>query len=133
MIPFARVCRLPVLALVCVLAPSGCASPDPRPAYVTPSLAAGEAATIKASMGYWIREVDGARLPGPAPFTFSGNTVKVAPGPRAIGLGIPNGYFRFSYPFRAGHSYDFEGTGDAGGGVVKITDQTTGNSTSVGG
>src|SRR2546423_7208629 len=99
-----------VRLLVLALALSGCASGDPRPAYVTPSLDAGEVATIKAGSGFWIDEVDGARLPGPPPFSFSGNKVKVASGPRAIGLRLSNGYFRFSYPFRAGHFYTFDST-----------------------
>ena len=125
-----------VLALSGTLAAAapGCASsPDPRPAYVAPALGADESATIRVASGLWIDEVDGARLPGPKPFAMSGNTVKVAPGPRMIGLSLGNGYFRFSYPFRAGHSYGFEGGSGIGGGIVKVTDHTTGTSTTVGG
>src|SRR5678815_567462 len=127
-----RIATLALAGTVAVAHPGCASSPDPRPAYAAPSLGAEQPAIVKTAMGYWIDEVDGARLPGPAPFTMSGNTVKVAPGSHAIGLRVPNGYYRFNYPFRAGHSYLFEGGGDISG-VVKITDKTTGTSTTVGG
>ena len=119
-----------VPAVVLILC--GCASSDPRPKYATPGLASDQVATIKAGSGYWVDSVDGARLPGPGFFAFSGNTVKVAPGDRSIGLDIPGGYFQFSYHFRAGHSYTLSNPGP-NSGVVKITDKQTGTSAVVGG
>ena len=114
---------------------TGCAAPDPRPVYATPKLAAAELATLKCDWHVNVTEIDGARIPDP-PVTFyfaPGNTVKVAPGERTIGVsyddgGNAYGSRRFTYNFQAGHVYKIGRPGAFASGV-RVTDKSTDTST----
>ena len=137
-----------VLALLSVLgaAAAGCGGKDPRPKYSPPNLSSSEAAIVKANNDYWIAEVDGARIdePGVKILVQPGNTVKIAPGDRTVVVtksgnsafiqagGPSRNYWKFSYPFKAGHTYKVGGGGSMGPGI-KITDNQSGTETLVGG
>jgi hypothetical protein len=130
-----------------ITALAGCAK-DVRPNYAPPDLAASEAAVLKADTNLWISEVDGAKvdLPGVSLAIQPGNTVKVAPGDRTIvvstiqsntlvafgGGGGGGNFNRFTYTFRAGHTYKVAGAGAFKKGV-KVIDTQTGTQATVGG
>jgi hypothetical protein len=133
-----------VLAGLLLAAVAGCGRKDARPKYVAPSLSASEAATLKANNDYWIEEIDGAvtKRPGMKVVVQPGNTVKVTPGEHRVVVsksgtdylvqqGGGSNFWRFSYNFRAGHTYKLGGAGVGKG--IKITDTNTGTETVVGG
>ena len=125
---------------------AGCGAKDSRPKYSPPKLAASEVAVLKADSGYWIGEVDGARIaePGMSMLGQPGNTVKVAPGERTIvvtksgnsslvQVGGPSRNFKkFSYPFQAGQTYKI-GAGGSFGRGIKVTNTRTGTDTIIDG
>ena len=134
-------------AAVLVATLIGCGGKDNRPNYAAPDLAASEAAILKADNGFWISEVDGAKIdqPGVTLVVQPGNTVKVAPGDRKIkvttlsnsylvnvGGGGSSGFTKFSFPFRAGHTYKLGGPGAFKKGI-KVTDTETKTEAIVGG
>lgn len=125
---------------------AGCGGKDPRPKYSAPKLAASDAATLKADSGFWIGEVDGARIdePGMTVIGQPGNTVKVAPGERKVAVkrlgnsslvqvgGPSRSFSRFSYAFEAGQTYKV-GAGGSFGRGIKVTNTRTGTQTVIGG
>jgi len=130
---FAR--RLGALILLVVFAyAAGCASPDPRPRYVTPQAESGELATLKCDWRYSVIEVDGAEVPPPPVHFFfaPGNTVKVLAGERQVGLVFDDGNqynaWRFTYTFQPGHVYKVGAPGGFAQGV-RLTDKETATST----
>jgi hypothetical protein len=112
----------------------GCAG-DPRPKYVAPPLADAQVATLKAEGGMFIDGVDGARIDE---MSFNllgtgGNTVKVAPGERALSITRQSGNsmarWNVKYTFQAGRVYTIGPDNWIAGSNIKLTDQTTKTST----
>src|SRR5436305_4146279 len=69
-------CALTLLGLVM----SGCAA-DKRPKYMLPNLAADQVATLTGGWGYYVEEVDGARIDvGGLMSSFGGNITTVTAG-----------------------------------------------------
>lgn len=131
-------------AALAVLLLCGCGAKDTRSDYVEPKLAADEVATVKASSDLWIEEVDGSRIkePGVKVFGQPGNTVKVSPGEHTVVIkrtqgnslvtyGSSNSHQKFTYTFRAGHTYKINQI--AFKSSLKLTDTQTGTEAVVGG
>ena len=112
---------------------TGCAA-DKRPKYVTPALADDQVATLKGTWGYYIEEVDGARLDvGGFMPSFGGNTAKVSAGEHrlrieAIGSNS-TAMWQTNFTCTAGHLYEVGPSSIMGG--VKFTDKMTKTETTI--
>ena len=112
----------------------GCAK-DVRPIYQPPSLAADQAVTIKGESGWFVDDVDGARLDDShvamtVPFAIvGGNDTRITPGPHRIravfNSNNTTGHCRFHYTFVAGHTYTLEPRSLLFNVALQMTDNTT--------
>jgi hypothetical protein len=113
---------------------SGCASPDAPPKYATPQGRSGELATLKCDWRYNVIGVDGKEVAqSPVNLFFTnGNTVKVEPGERRVGISFGDGNqyneWHFVFPFQPGHVYKVGAPGGFAQGV-RLTNKNTTTST----
>ena len=109
---------------------AGCQQ-DTRPIYAPPALSPAQTVTLKATGGYFVDGVDGARIEG-MQVTFAGlggNGTTLAPGRHRVranlSAGNLHGTTKFTFTYVAGHTYtiDNQGLFDP---TMKLTDDTTG-------
>ena len=118
------------LSTACLLVIAGCRQ-DTRPIYSQPALLPEQAVTLKATGGYFVDSIDGARVKG-AQVTFvglGGNATTLTPGRHRVranlNAGNLHGSVKFSFTYIVGHTYaiDNQGLFDP---TFKLTDETTG-------